>query len=323
MDAALYGPDGFYHHQQPSSHFRTSVSTSTVFAEGIAALMRRIDTSLGHPDRFDLVDVGAGDGRLLVEVLAHLPPELRARSSATAIDLRVRPPSLPDLIEWTSELPLSIAGLVLANEWLDNVPCDVVRVANSRIHEVLVDPMTGNERLGAPATPPQRAWIGDWWPGLAEGDRCEVGLRRDEAWGDVVQRLAAGVALAVDYGHQLDERASGMFNGGTLAGYRHGRQVPPLPDATCDITAHVAMDACAAAGRRAGAESTAMLRQREALDALGLRRVAPDRELAHQDPLAYVRGLSRAGEIAELRDAGSLGSFWWLLQTKGCVLTLA
>jgi hypothetical protein len=65
-----------------------------------------------------------------------------------------------------------------------------------------------------------------------------------------------------------------------------------------------------------------VLRQRAALDALGLSGTAPARELAHQDPAAYVRGLSRLGEIAELRDAGSLGGFWWLLQAKGCVLTL-
>jgi SAM-dependent MidA family methyltransferase len=322
MNSALYGPDGFYRTQQPASHFRTSVGASAAFAEAIALLARRVDESLRHPDRFDLVDVGAGDGRLLAQVLAHLPPDLQARSCATAVDLRARPPLLPEVIDWTSELSPSITGLVIANEWLDNLGCDVVQVDGGQLLQVLVEPGTGNELLGEPATHAQRAWLADWWPELSEGDRCEVGLRRDEAWGGVVRRLTEGVALAVDYGHQIDERASGVFSGGTLAGYRHGRQVPPLPDGTCDITAHVAMDACAAAGRRAGAESTAMLRQRDALDALGLQRTAPPRELAHQDPAGYVRALSRVGEIAELRDAGSLGSFWWLLQTKGCVLGL-
>ena len=322
MSSALYGPDGFYRHQQPASHFRTSVSASAVFAEVIALLARRVDESLRQPDRFDLVDVGAGDGRLLSEVLAHLPPDLQARSCATAVDLRARPPSLPEVIDWTSKLPPSITGLVIANEWLDNLGCDVVQVDGGQLVQVLVEPGTGDELLGEAATHAERAWIADWWPELSEGDRCEVGLRRDEAWADVVRRLTGGVALAVDYGHQIDERASGVFNGGTLAGYRHGRQVPPLPDGTCDITAHVAMDACAAAGRRAGAESTAMLRQRDVVDALGLDRSGPARELAHHDPAAYVGGLSRVGEISELRDPGSLGSFWWLLQTKGCALTL-
>ena len=320
MDGALYGPDGFYRHQQPASHFRTSITASTVFAEAVAQLARRVDESLHHPDRFDIVDVGAGDGRLLTQVLAHLAPDLQARSSAAAVDLRPRPPSLPQVIDWGPEPPLSITGLVIANEWLDNLGCDVVQVDGGQVRQVLVDPGTGDERLGDPVTAAQRSWLADWWPQLSEGDRGEVGLRRDEAWGDVVKRLTAGVALAVDYGHQIDERAS--FNGGTLAGYRHGRQVQPLPDGTCDITAHVAMDACAAAGREAGADSTTMLRQRDALDALGLQRSAPPRELAHQDPVAYVRGLSRVGDVAELRDAGSFGSFWWLLQTKGCALTL-
>lgn len=322
MEAALYGPDGFYRHQRPASHFRTSTSASGVFAEVIAVLAQRVDESLRHPPRFDLVDVGAGDGRLLAGVLDHLPPDLRARSCATAVDLRGRPPSLPNTIEWTAEPPRSVTGLVIANEWLDNLACDVVQVDSGQLRQVLVEPRTGDEVLGEPATPAQRAWLAEWWPGLADGDRCEVGLRRDEAWADVVRRLAGGVALAVDYGHQADERRSGAFNGGTLAGYRLGRQVPPVPDGTCDITAHVAVDACAEAGRRAGAESTTVLRQRGALDALGLSGTAPARELAHQDPATYVRELSRLGEIAELRDAGSLGGFWWLLQTRGCALTL-
>jgi hypothetical protein len=53
--------------------------------------------------------------------------------------------------------------------------------------------------------------------------------------------------MAIDYGHVRVERATGAWDGGTLAAYRRGRLVSPVPDGSCNITAHVAVDACAAA----------------------------------------------------------------------------
>src|SRR5215468_9871700 len=71
MTEALYGANGFYTRgQAPSAHFRTSVSAGPAFAEGIFALLRRVDLALGRPDPLDLVDVGAGRGELLHAVAA-------------------------------------------------------------------------------------------------------------------------------------------------------------------------------------------------------------------------------------------------------------
>src|SRR5947208_2791006 len=73
--------------------------------------------------------------------------------------------------------------------------------------------------------------------------RAEVGAPRDTAWAGAVRALARGVALAVDYGHLREDRPA--F--GTLTGFRNGRQVAPVPDGSCDLTAHVAIDSVAAA----------------------------------------------------------------------------
>ena len=90
---------------------------------------------------------------------------------------------------------------------------------------------------------------------------------------------------------------------GTLTGYRDGAVVAPIPDGTCDITAHVALDACAEAGRRAGAISTGLSTQRDALGALGVTGTRPPIDLAHADPPGYLRALARASEEGELIDA--------------------
>ncbi|NEB77546.1 hypothetical protein G3I40_20315, partial [Streptomyces sp. SID14478] len=50
-----------------------------------------------------------------------------------------------------------------------------------------------------------------------------------------------GLAVAVDYAHARGTRPP--F--GTLTGFRAGRETAPVPDGTCDLTAHVALDACA------------------------------------------------------------------------------
>src|SRR6516225_10605229 len=71
MDAALYGPGGFYARgEPPARHFRTSVHVSPSYAAAIWELLRQVDAGLGHPGRIDLVDIGAGRGELLEQVLA-------------------------------------------------------------------------------------------------------------------------------------------------------------------------------------------------------------------------------------------------------------
>jgi hypothetical protein len=104
--------------------------------------------------------------------------------------------------------------------------------------------------------------------------------------------------------------------GGTLTGYRAGRQVPPVPDGSCDITAHVAMDSVAEAGGR----PYTLVSQRKALRALGVDGARPPLSLASTDPGGYVRALATASAAAELTDAAGLGSHWWLMHPVGITL---
>ena len=313
---SLYGPTGFYRRHEPGNHFRTSVSATPLFAAALARLTIHVDRALGHPERFDLVDFGAGDGSLLVGILEALPDSLANRVEPMAVELRERPTTLDQRVLWTSRLPQQVTGLITANELLDNVPCDVVQRVSGRESVVLVDAQ-GAESAGPEPEATHLAWLNAWWPLTDNGDRAEFGGERDSCWAGVMTSLARGLALAVDYGHLRDERLTGRYNLGTLTGYRDGHHVLPVPDGTCDITAHVAMDACAVAGVGAGAQHSELLRQRDALRRLGIRSVLPDPKLAHSDPPEYVRQLSDVSSATELIDPASLGSFWWLLQSKG------
>ena len=215
---------------------------SPSYAAAIRELLRQVDAGLGHPGRIDLVDVGAGRGELLEQVLAAAGPGLAGRIAACAVEVAPRPAGLDPRIGWQPVPPTSITGLVIASEWLDNIPLDVVELTTAGPAVVQVDPATGAERPERPPDPADLAWVRAWWPLAACGDRAEVGRTRCEAWAGVIRRIDRGVAVAADYGHVKAARPAW----GTLTGYLEGRAVAPLPDGSRDITAHVALDACAA-----------------------------------------------------------------------------
>jgi SAM-dependent MidA family methyltransferase len=124
--------------------------------------------------------------------------------------------------------------------------------------------------------------------------------------------------VAIDYAHDLEERAAGVHPAGTLVGYRAGRAVLAVPDGSCDITAHVALDAVADAA--AAQAPSAVVDQRSALRALGVAAHPPPRELAEQDPPAYLAALAGAGEAGELLARTGLGGFRWLVSAVDCPL---
>jgi SAM-dependent MidA family methyltransferase len=319
MQAALYAPGGFYARGElPARHFRTSVHVSPRYAGAFAELLRHIDAELGHPERLDIVDVGAGQGELLEQVLADAgqDPRLARRIAAHAVEVRPRPAGLDRRIRWHTSPPSAVTGLVLASEWLDNIPLDVIELTAAGPALVEVAPDTGAERPGPAPDPADLAWVRAWWPLKAPGDRAEVGRSRCEAWAGLIRGITRGVALAADYGHLAADRPAC----GSLTGYLEGRGVPALPDGSRDITAHVALDACAAAGRRAGAGATVLTTQREALHRLGVHGRRPPMALAVSDPESYARRLCHASEDAELVDAQGLGGFGWLVQTVGMAM---
>ena len=329
MAEALYGTKGFFTRaaEGPADHFRTSVHASPLFADALLRLIRRVDEELGCPARFQVVDVGAGRGELLAALQALLQNEgrtgidpggdrpgetaaLTERVQFVGVEVAGRPAGLPAGIGWQRETPEDVVGLLIATEWLDNVPLDVAEVGgDGRIRRVLVDPATGAETPGGEIDAADRFWIARWWPGAGPGDRIEIGWPRDVAWADAVACVRRGCALAVDYGHLRGARP----RLGTLTGYREGRQVPPVPDGTSDVTAHVALDSAAAAAGTAYRISS----QREALRGLGVRGGRPPLDLARTDPAGYLRALSAAGAAAELTDPDGLGGHWWLLHEAG------
>ncbi|MGH3471565.1 MAG: SAM-dependent methyltransferase, partial [Nocardioidaceae bacterium] len=192
---ALYGAEGFYCRATPADHFRTSVHVSPLFARAVVALARRHRAE-------HITDWGSGAGELLVAV-HELAPEM----GLTGVDLRGRPRGLPPEIEWLVRLPDRVTGLLVANELLDNVACDLVELDAADVPRLVEVERAGVEqRLGEPAEAAVRDWVERWWPLVEPGDRVEVGLSRDDAWYDACRRVTDGICVAIDYGHRRESR---------------------------------------------------------------------------------------------------------------------
>lgn len=173
-------------------HFATSIDHSDAIARLVLA--RALATAERHrlSDPW-IVDIGAGRGRLLEQLLDLGFPGDRL------LGVDVRPaPDLP--VQWIQGvapgcLP-QVSGLVLAHEFLDDVPADVIR--DGRVEHV-------DGSLGEPASPEQLAWCARWGEGVC-------GLSRDEVWAAIVASVEVGEAIAVDY------------SGGGPVGHRRGRR---------------------------------------------------------------------------------------------------
>ncbi|WP_412101264.1 SAM-dependent methyltransferase [Micromonospora maris] len=325
------------------------------------------------------ITTGYDDESCASDLAAGAPVPLAERVRFTAVEVAPRPDDLPEQIAWTDRIPAGVTGLLLATEWLDNVPLDLAVHTQHGWHYLLVDPTSGEETIGEPVGRADLDWLSTWWPisattrlaattrpgstgqqsanaatdvafppatapdpGSSTGSgfraarpaqgssltarsrsgcpetptdhaRVEIGRTRDEAWADAVGHVERGLALAVDYGHLRAERPVD----GTLTGYRAGRQVPPVPDGSCDVTAHVAMDSVAAAGERVARCAYLLGSQRDGLRALGADGGRPPLSLAVSDPAGYVRALAAASAAAELTDAAGLGGHLWLWQPVG------
>jgi SAM-dependent MidA family methyltransferase len=300
MAQALYGPGGFYVASgSPARHFRTSAHTSHLWAQCWLRAAQAVYDSLDveHRSAFSVVDVGAGGGELLAALAAAAP----ACWQLVGVDVAPRPVGLPPAVQWRREPPESIVGVCLAVELLDVVPVDVVELSadGPRIVEVSFD---GDEQLGRPVDAREQTWLDRWWPLAEIGDRAELGGPREDVWRALVDRMRAGVAVAVDYAVDPARDLAG-----TLAGYRDGRQIRPRPDGSADITAHVRMPSCAGPGAE-------LVRQRDALHRLGLDGRIPPYD---GDPGTYARALAEASAAAELLDPDGLGGFTWLVEGAG------
>jgi SAM-dependent MidA family methyltransferase len=343
VDAALYGPGGFYTTGGGAGRDRdylTSPELGPLFGAVVARAIDECWDRCGQPDPWIVVEAGAGGGALAATVLAAPPrcaPALRyvavepspALRAAAAGQLRVeepaqvlgplvagetlepRPlPGLGPLVTVMSEPPVGpFTGMVLAHELLDNLAFDVYQRAATTWAEVRVShDGSGWTEVSVPAAVAVSAHLESLAPDAPAGARVpwQGAARR---W---IRTAAAsidrGMVVAFDYTRTTAEMASW---GGWMRTYRAGgRGTDPLEDLGLqDITTDVAVDQLQGVVPSMRTESQAAWLERHGMDEL----VAAAREewiqRAVAPDLRALQARSRVGEAAALSDVEGLGSF--------------
>lgn len=265
MALALYTPGlGYYANdslkfglmpagvQGRGSDFVTAPELSPRFGQTLA---RQVAQALQASGTAEIWEFGAGSGALAWQVLDTLGP-LVARY--TIVDLSgslrerqsERLAAFSDKVQWASELPAQMRGVVLGNEVLDAMPVKLLARLNGLWHERGVVVHEGRLTYADQPT--------DLRPSLeVAGTHDYVTEIHPQAEGFIrtlADRLEAGAVFLLDYGFPEHEYYHPQRSMGTVMCHRaHLADADALSDVgEKDITAHVNFTGIALAGQEAG-----------------------------------------------------------------------
>lgn len=301
MEAALYHPAYGYYAAAPQrsgrgGDFYTSVDVGPLFGECLAELAARACRALRRRGcgSFDLVEAGAGNGRLMRDLLDALQRDAPDCYAAARVTLVERSPAARDAQAATlaphvarlqgSEpaLPADFTGLLIANELLDAMPVHRVVAAADGLREVYVGAASGRLALlrGPLSTPALSAYLDRLGLRLPVGTTADVSLDA-LAWArGAASVLRRGYIVLIDYGHDALRLFGAGRAPGTLRAYRRhlvdpAAESPARPSwladpGAHDLTAHVDFTSIAQALAGGGLDVLPRLDQTQLLLRLGL-----------------------------------------------------
>ncbi|MDA7900817.1 SAM-dependent methyltransferase, partial [Akkermansiaceae bacterium] len=251
MEQCLYNP-GLGYYARPGKptvskkgDFITSVSVGSVFGKLLAHRLYKFWRANGSPKIFTILEPGAHDGTLCLDILqaiSNLAPEFRS-----AVDYLVHEPLLvrrkllqaklqgkASVIATPNDCHAKI-GALIANEVLDALPVPLYLRSNDQWHEILVTSNAGSLDWGSwPAKP-------DLPKNLPEGYVTEGTPELLSFMTPLARMFENALFIWIDYG--LDEEA--LYHPARTAGtlrcyfkhktYAHPLENPGEQDLTADV----------------------------------------------------------------------------------------
>ena len=266
MALALYAPGmGYYanasrkfgHLPSSGSDFVTAPELTPLFGQALAV---QIGEALDKTGTDELWEFGAGSGALALQLLealgarvkryriVDLSGTLRERQQETLAKFGAQ-------VEWLSELPESMRGVVVGNEVLDAMPVQLLVRTGGQWFE------RGVVAAPADASPAPWAWEDrptDLRPPVEiEGDHdylTEIHPQAEAFIATLADRLVQGAAFFIDYGFPESEYYHPQRHMGTVMCHQgHKADSDPLAAVgRKDITAHVDFTGIALAAQDAG-----------------------------------------------------------------------
>jgi SAM-dependent MidA family methyltransferase len=319
MDLALYDPEcGYYARAAQRSgragDFFTSVDIGPLFGELLELQLEEMFRILQQPPAsspqppaqspipnpqspqvFDLVEAGAGNGRLSADILraartqhpefyrathVHL---VEASAAARATHRDTLGDAAERLASSSASLPDAFEGVLIANELLDAMAVHQVVMYPDGLREVYVIAADRADAVGRPgtsaelhtieqppSTPRLARHLADLGVTLEPGWCAEISLQAVDWVRDAARRLRRGFMILLDYGHEARELYSASHATGTLttfAGHhssgpeQHGAPVWLRNPGEQDMTAHVDFTSVRQAAEAEGMTTVALLDQ--------------------------------------------------------------
>ncbi|MYF79418.1 MAG: hypothetical protein F4180_06015, partial [Chloroflexi bacterium] len=230
MWIALYGEHGYYTASaNAGADYATSPQMHPAFGALIAGYLFKTWEALGEPATFDVVELGAGDGGLALDILDTVESgqgngdqvdrfgqalryqafDIRPRGNARGAD------------EFRRMEP--VVGCVISNELLDAFPAHMFTVRDGRVLECYVG--LGDDGIlvfveGEVSDDEIVDRVGEYASILPEGYRGEVNLGISEWANSVAGLLKSGYVLTIYYGYERDTLYHSTRSEGSLRCYR-------------------------------------------------------------------------------------------------------
>lgn len=261
MALALYAPGlGYYANASrkfgslpaSGSDFVTAPELSPLFGQALAT---QVAEALERTGTTEVWEFGAGSGALARELLQALGDRV-TRYTIVELSASLRERQQQALaaaggkVQWVSELPAQIRGVVVGNEVLDAMPVKLLARRQGIWHErgVAIEDgrLAWSDRVTDLRPPLEPAGAGDYV--------TEIHPQADAFMRTLAERLEAGAAFFIDYGFPEAEYYHPQRHMGTLMCHR-GHLADPDPleaPGEKDITAHVDFTGIAMAAQEAG-----------------------------------------------------------------------
>ncbi len=323
MRAALYEPDGYYGTRAPMGYagdYLTAPETTPLFGATLSRLASAVWRALGRPDQFEIVDVGAGSGALLRDLVTALrdeDPEAASAARYAAIEVSLAADraqaktlgGIPVVRARSLEALGPIEGLVVANELLDAFPFHLVTRQGGALRELLVT--VRDDAFAFVEGEPSDPRLAEDVPEVAEGERAAVPLAAYEWLASLATALARGVTLVVDYPSSTRPEVRTYF--------RHGSGGGPLERVgEQDVTAALDFGRLAHHAQLAGLEVLERRTLAELLEEFGFGdRVRAIVDPGPRDAAGQLRAASARNAAKAIVDPEGMGAFSVLVLAKG------
>jgi SAM-dependent MidA family methyltransferase len=323
MEMALYEPGlGYYsaglHKLGKEGDFTTAPELGGLFAACMARQCAETGAELGS---FEILEVGAGTGRLAADILGSMKPEggptryriLERSADLRAVQRETIAEHLPDgleRVEWLDQPPdRDWQGVLIANEVIDALAAERFGVHGGAVRQLCVrESGEGFDWATRPAPAVLETAVrnleSDLGAAFKHEYRSELHLQLAPWLSAVSVRMTRGLALFVDYGYPRSEYYLPERSDGTLmCHYRHRAHADPFfwPGLQ-DITAWVDFTALAEAADACGLEVEGYTTQAMFLTGCGLEAVLQERAATSDDG-----GLALGAEARQLLMPGMMG----------------